>query len=786
MAVAALVGSAALASPVAAFVAAVGLAVLAARAGVGIRILGLAALAGLVTAGRARHVVDRFENDRITVRDALGAPARCGAEAQVRTSPVWRDGTAVFTADLSAIDCEGRHLPEARARLFGGPADLVRGDRLVVVAQLGAVRLFRNAELPDPTLGAARRGVVLSGSTIAVERAAPGIGITAVIDRARAHARRRIVASFAPAAAPMARALVLGEEDLEDLEADAFRASGLAHMLAVSGTHLVFAVLGIVAALRYCLVRVEILAARFDVERASAVAGVVLAIAYADFAGGSGSAWRAAWMLAGGLGARALGRRPSGARALALSVLVAAVFDPLLAFDLSLLLSGAATAGLLTLGRTWAAWVDAKVSGPLRYLSISFVATVTSMLPCTPLLAVFVPRVTMIGLLANLVAAPLGEAIALPLCLVHVLLAPFPWLERGVALVASGALLAVRAIAYASAAARVLAIPVLAPQAWHWVVMALTLARCGLSRSRWPALLLGGLAFGIVELGAWRAGHPRGLLRVTAVDVGQGDAELVDLPDGSLMLVDGGGFVGSPVDPGARVLLPLLRARRRRRIDVAVLTHPHPDHLLGLATVLGEVEVGELWDSGFVGPDGAGAAHQALLAALAARRVPVKRPAELCSVPHAFADASIEVLGPCPGPAPESSANDASIVLRIRLGGRAAVLPGDAERGAEAILVRRYGIRLRADYLKVGHHGSRSSTSPDFLAMVAPDIATVSTDVRNRHGHPHQVTMERLSGFGVTTFRLDRCGSLMWTTDGIGTKSSVFGCERGAEPWPAR
>ncbi|HOU92351.1 MAG TPA: MBL fold metallo-hydrolase, partial [Polyangiaceae bacterium] len=276
-----------------------------------------------------------------------------------------------------------------------------------------------------------------------------------------------------------------------------------------------------------------------------------------------------------------------------------------------------------------------------------------------------------------------------------------------------------------------------------------------------------------------------GSLRVTLVDVGQGDAELVDLPDGSLMLIDGGGFVGSPVDPGAQVLLPLLRARRRSRVDVAVLTHPHPDHLFGLATALQQVEVGEFWDSGYGGPDGAGVEHRALLALLAQRGIPVRRPAELCGAVRRFGAATVEVLGPCPPTAPPArSANDASLVLRVRLGARSALLPGDAESSAEEALLARRGGDLRADLLKVGHHGSRTSTGERFLTAVAPEIATISTDARNRYGHPHDATLQRLAAHRVATYRLDRCGSVTWTTDGSHARLQTAGCEPGAAPRP--
>ena len=729
----------------------------------------------LLQLARGAWAVERFEQRRVVARDALGEPTRCAGLGVVLTSPIVRQGVTVFTADFARLDCDGRLLQKTRVRLYGGPPQLRRGDRVHVVAQLAPVRLFRNAELANPALRAARRGVVLSGSTLAVELERTGVGIGSWIDTARAHARHRIVATFAPRAIPMARALVLGEDDLDEEEAEAFRRSGLAHMLAVSGTHLVFAVLGLVAVLRFVLVRVSSLGAATDVGRLAAAIGAVLALLYADFAGGSGSAWRAAFMLAVGLSVRALGRRPDATRALACSLLVANAFDPLVAFDVSLLLSAAATSGLILLGQPWARrirhWPRAA-----RWLAQGLIATTTSMLPCAPLLALFAPSITFAGLLANIVAAPFGETIALPICLLHGLLAPLPAVERGAALVASGALLVVREIAYVSASQQWLALPVPPPTSWHWLMVGV--AGLGLWKHprNWVVwTILGVAALIAVDRGARCAGAPTGKLRVTVADVGQGDTTLVDLPDGSLMLVDGGGFVGSPVDPGRAVLLPLLRARRRRRIDIAVLTHPHPDHLIGLATVLEQVEVGQFWDSGVQESPESGL-HGRLLASLRARGVPIRRPPELCHAVERFGEAEIRILGPCPRWDPQRSTNDNSLVLRVRLGNRAVLLAGDAERIEEQHILARHH-RMRADLLKVGHHGSRTSSTPQWLRAIQPRWATISSGVRNRHGHPHTEVLQRLVHLGIQPLRVDRLGSITWETDGEAMTISACG------PW---
>jgi competence protein ComEC len=746
--------------------------------GLGRKVLIIAALAFAGSAWRAERALEHFEDERVRVRDEILAPARCSGEGSVVASPAQSGDSLTFVARLGTLDCEGRvvHGP-LLARLHGGRSRLGRGDRFEFVGQLAPVQLFRNAAAHDTLPGAARRGITLSGAALALEVTVRSHGIGAVIDRARAHARGRILATFSPAATGMARALVLGENDLDPDDDAAFRKSGLSHLLAVSGTHLVFAVVGLVGALGAVLVRFEALALAVEARRLASLAGIPLALVYADFAGGSGSAWRAAWMLAFGFLVRGLGRAPDAPRALAVSLVVGAARDALVAFDISFLLSAAATVGLLTLGPELTRPL-ARLPKVGRFVGHAAAATVAAMVPCAPLLAVLAPELTVAGVLANVVAAPFGETIALPLCLSHALLAPLPLLERGVGLVASGALLVVKQVARESAAATWLALRVPDPTPWHFALFAFgaaalaargELAGFGAASLRaFRRVAAAGVAVACVglEFGAKIGGQSAGVVTVTALDVGQGDANLVELPDGAIWLVDGGGMVGNPVDTGATVVVPVLRQKRRTRLDVMVLTHPHPDHFGGLPAVLREMEVGELWDSGQGEAEGAGPVYASLLALARARHIPVRRPAELCGHPRRHGAASIEVLAPCPGFVAGRGANDNSLVLRVTLGERAALLMGDAEVAEERDLVAHYGPALRADYLKAGHHGSRTSTSEALLAAVAPTWATLSSGVRNRFGHPHAEAVERLLARGVTPIRLDRSGSFEWTTDG--------------------
>jgi competence protein ComEC len=771
VAAALLAGSAVPSAPFATTACVLGVLVTVRRHGVSMRTIVLASLVFVMAGARATMATDAARAFHAETVHALTPPRRCIAEATVASSPVAleQNGAAAdesgrLDADLEEPECDGASTPPFRVRLYGAPLTLARGDRVSVVADVAPVHLFLNEGSSSPWPAIARTGVASSGGAIDMRVLAKSASPRAWIDRARQAVRSRIDATFHPEAAPLARALVLGETNLDPADAEAFRASGLAHLLAVSGTHLAIAVLSLVRAARAILLR-SALAARMDVGRPVSLAAIPITWIYADFAGGSGSAVRAAAMLTTLFAARAVGVRPSGPRAFTLTLIGACAVDPLLVGDVSFLLSAAATAGLLLSGPTLRTWLH-RAPNIARPVLGAAATALSATLPCAPLLAALSPTLPLLGVVANVVAAPIGELAALPICLAHAALAWTPRAEAGAAAVGGGALLAVRSIARVTAAAPgSLAIP--PPTAWQLAALAVTatgfaLARRPRERGAWAAF--GVVATAALEIVARREGRPEGVLRITMLDVGQGDSLLIDLPDGSALLVDGGGFVGSPVDPGLRVIVPLLRARRRSRLDRVVLSHPHPDHFGGLASIMAEVEVGEFWDSGQGEAQGAGTTYASMLGRLRERGVPVVRPNELCGHTLRAGGATVAVIAPCPGFDPNLGANDNSLVLRVSFGNKTALLVGDAEHAEEARLTSLGD--LHADVLKVGHHGSRTSTSPGFLAAVAPRFALISSGVRNRFGHPHPSTLDTLARSGIPALQTCRGGSIEWRTDG--------------------
>ncbi len=776
----------------------------------------------LVGRERSLSAIVSFQESYFQTLTQIQKPSRCAGIAKVITSPTLRsrktpegrnERVTLWTGRIDFLDCEGTQLTGSRVlRLYGGPHDLARGDEVEIIAKLAPVRLFRNASLPNPWPGAARRRALLSGSAVLAERVKSGESWKTLVDNLRFHVRARIVETYSPLTAPMGRALVLGENDLGDDDAEAFRNSGLLHLLAVSGTHLVIAVFALVQGLRALLVRVGPLARRFDVARVSSFLGAILSILYADFSGGSGSAWRAAFMLCIVCGGRALGLRINGASALGSSLLIGIAVDPLAGSDFSFLLSALATSGLIGIGQPLANILNRGVlaHAPLRQLTISLVATISSTLPCAPVLSMMDGDMTFAALFANVVAGPLGEVIALPACLLHGAVSFFPALESGLALLGSGALYAVRAVALWSASVQEAVFAVPFPSPWDITRLIavifcirelMPLVRNGLGKLfvvlfvwrsaqrkvalSWgmAALLVSGLALHFLtrtypaktelELTPASGAHR---LSITALDVGQGDALFIDFPDGSTGLVDAGGFATGIPDTGERVILPYLRSRKLKKIDLVVLSHPHPDHMNGLFSLFKAIKVSQFWVPGAGVPKKGQLARLLALARKQGTRIVFSD--ELCARTSkqkggfATGGAQIEVLAPCFAQTPPFHANDASLVLRITHQQRAVLFTGDIEERAEALLLKESPHLLAADLLKVAHHGSATSSSPAFVDAVKPKYAFISCGVRNRFNHPRPTTLRTLrtkadgTPRSINIMRTDRLGSITWSTDG--------------------
>ncbi len=650
-----------------------------------------------------------------------------------------------------------------RARVSVRGLDAPSGTRVRVVARGQASdRFFNPSPHPEwPSAHAADARARLVGAPRVVreapfwERAAHAL---------RGALRARIEATLSPSAAALCRALLLGESGAIDREErDDVRGAGLSHVLAVSGLHVTLLAGALVWLCRAALLRVERLASRLDVSRVAKALGVPIALGYALLVGDAPSAWRAAltasvaWTLA------AAGRRAHPVTVTAAAAVLIAALRP---DDLprpGFLLSIVATAALVSAPAAPASWARAG-------LVVSARTTVAT----APFVAWMFGQVPLVGLLANLVVVPLAGGLLLPACALHAALAlvapPFAHVTAPLVELASGAFLAASEVFAAVPFGRDLPPPDVA-QGVALAAGALALLSVRTWRARVAVMVIALAALGGAELWLRHREQPTGSLRVTFLDVGQGDGAIVDLPDGRVMVVDAGGAAHGGPDPGERVLVPLLRARRRARIDVLVLSHPHPDHYGGAAALVDALEIGEVWDTGqgeAEQPDGTLAQ---LLARARARGAVVRGPEELCRAEHRFGPARARVRWPCPAFDAGWGPNDNSLVVELEHAGRRLWLTGDVEAHAEASLSAARPAPI--DVLKVAHHGSRTSSAPALLDALRPAIAVASMGRHNRFGHPHDEVWSRLEARVPCALRTDAHGGVIVTIGPDGALSAA-------------
>jgi len=272
--------------------------------------------------------------------------------------------------------------------------------------------------------------------------------------------------------------------------------------------------------------------------------------------------------------------------------------------------------------------------------------------------------------------------------------------------------------------------------------------------------------------------HPRLAplrLELTVLDVGQGDSLFLSFPHGKTMLVDGGGETGtfhsggmrSGLDVGEDVVSPYLWSRGIKRIDVIALTHAHEDHLGGLPAVFENFTVGELW----VGHDIRSAAYEQLIAQAHAHGVVVKH----LKQGDTFSEDGVSgtVLWPEDDGEERAAKNDDSLVMRLTDGDESFLLAGDVEKPSERAILNDQQ-SLAVNFLKVAHHGSKTSTTDAFLSAAHPAFAAISVGRDNSFGHPSPEVTERLQAAGIRVYRTDRDGAITASTDGSTLNVSTF------------
>lgn len=668
---------------------------------------------------------------------------------------VLRDGSPLvgYAQQRAVVDIVGRVVTDPRSTPIGtwailrhtrvGGTDL--GGRAVLHldpgerVDVGQVLEGRMRVVPPPDGGFGAHVRTL-GASAGVRPVGPlRVGREPAVLRQTTMVRDRAWAVFAEALdrdrAALLAALVLGTRD--DLDDDLLRDAGLSHLVVVSGRHVAVLLAGVLAT-------TAVLGIGHRGRHRLALGVLWWFVVLTRW---QPSVLRAAVMTTLVLVAALSGRGRDALHGLAVTVLLLLLGDPLLARQAGFALSVLATGGVLVAVQHAAAAGASRVQTVLR-------ATVAAQVATAPVLLTMVGSVPLAALPANLVAAPAATVAQLiGMCAAALAAAGAP----GAVVLARGAGPSLSVLVWAATAFG--GLPTLGPGELGAVValgaVVVRLHRRAASRrsARWGALgavaAIGAVVVGPLVVPPRAPAH----LRLVAVDVGQGDALLVEAPDGldgARMLIDGGSESGS-IDA-------VLRSRRIRAIEAVVLTHGDHDHSGGLARVLRRLEVGM-----FVVPAGDPALRDAsdsareALAAARERDIPVVPVIE--GQRFALGAAQVDVLAPAPRSASNADRNARSIVLRVEGMHGSMLLTGDAEDTTQLRLLGRRSA-IRADVLKVPHHGGATNAT-GFLDAVGAQVAVVSVGADNGYGHPHPDTVADIAP--VPLWRTDLHGTVTVT-----------------------
>ncbi len=562
------------------------------------------------------------------------------------------------------------------------------------------------------------------------------------IERARQHTRDAIVQRVADRKlAGVIAALTTGDQNAIDrADWDVFRATGVAHLMSISGLHITLFAWGAALVIGWLWRRSVWLCNLYPAPSAAIVGGVLLALAYSLFSGWGLPAQRTVLMLATLGLLRLSGKRWPWPQTWMLACAVVVLADPWALLQAGFWLS------FVAVGILFATDSNARAENELASTGLTQRALSKSLallreqwvmtLALAPLTLLLFGQVSIVGLVANLLAIPWVTLVVTPLALLGMLVAPF-WDIAALAVQGLATFLgwlnqlpfASLSIAQAPVWAGVAALVggLLVVMGLPWFV-------------RWQGIVL------MLPLLLWHVPRPElGHFELLAADIGQGNAVIVRTAHHTLVY-DAGPRFSRESDAGHRVLVPLLRALDVR-VDTVMLSHRDADHTGGAQAILAMQPQAQLLSS-------LEDEHVLQTVRKSTRCVAGQR--------WTWDGVDFEVLHPQPEDyaAPPSS-NAMSCVLRISNGSRVALLAGDIEQAQEARLVA-HGAPLKADVLLVPHHGSKTSSSAEFLDAVQPRFALVQAGFRNRFGHPAASVLERYEERKIEVFESPACGAMTW------------------------
>ena len=606
------------------------------------------------------------------------------------------------------------------------------------------------------------------------------------------HVRRTVGGFFdeqlSAKSAAILRALIIGDKSRLDPELrDSFTRVGVAHVLAISGLHI-----GLVATLAYgawwwLLGRSQYVLLMWSVPKLAALFTLPVVLLYAGLAGGSVSTLRAVIMVAVFLTALLLDQKEEVFRSLALAALSVSLIWPGAVFDISFQLSFVAVLAILLGLHRFQTWRDnrdkARDGDPSqwrqrirRWAGLYCLITLSATVGTLPLVATYFHTVPLVGFAANLLVVPFLGSAAVVLGLVATALV---FLHMGAATLVvwcAGAVVSlgvwvVEAIAVLPFAAVHFVTPTLFELILFYT-LCVSLLFFSHFQPPWLRRVFFSCLFSLVLCDGlyWitqRYFHTE--LRVSFLDVGQGDAAVVEFPGSHVMVIDGGGFMSQTFDSGRAIVAPFLWQKKIGQVDTLVLSHPNLDHYGGLEFLAEHFGVTSFWFN--ADKRSKSQRFKRLMTTLERNGVEI-RPLCSGSQDQEINSVRIQILHP-PCSQTGLDTNDASLVLRLSHGEVDILFSGDVETAGERILLST-SAQLASEILKVPHHGSRSSSTLPFLEAVSPQVAIASLGHHNRFRFPAPKVVDRYERRGVELLRTDQAGTITVLSDGKSYRVETF------------
>lgn len=686
--------------------------------------------------------------------DAVRGPAGVALDLRVDTVEVDRRSHAVKGGALISV---GGALSADRILQWRA------GRRVAFPATLRRPARYLNRGVPDSERQLAWRGAPLVGSVKSdrlVEVVAHGTTVAELLAAVRSFVRSAIARTVAPwsaRSAAVVAAILIG--DRAGLDEDAERTlqeAGTYHVIAISGGNI-----AILAGL--CLFTLR--AARAG-PRVSALIVIGVLAAYGLVVAGSPSVMRAMAMAIVYLTTQIWDHRARPANVIALVAALVFCVAPLQSVDAGFALTFAATLaiviGLSKFGGHTRRWW-------LQPLTTILAASIFAEVALLPISAFVFSRVTFAGLVVNFAAIPMMTVVQIAGMAAVMLSSLAPdaaaWSGRIAHWGVEGLIGSAALVDLVPVLSQRVPPPSLVVVSGYYVALIAALV----SRRVVTIAAFAGFATWIVAAPAPQLFQPQQSLRVTFLDVGQGDAAVVRFPNGRTLSIDAGGLPGGTFDIGSRVVSPAFWAAGVRRLDYMSITHGDDDHIGGAASVFRDFRPMEVWEGVPVPP------HKPTreLRQLAADRGATWRTLQVDDRVD-FGEVELTVHHP-PRPDWERQRvrNNDSEVIELRYGGVSLVFTGDIGREAEQAIASSFA-KVPIRILKVPHHGSATSSSPNFVAALAPDIAVISAGRGNTFGHPVPVVLERYQRIGAAIFRTDQDGAVFVETDGKVVRVRTF------------